>query len=382
MQGHHASGGRPSVLPSLTPGLLPDLVAAGGFGSLTPMLLAALVLWMMVADWLTSFLSLGWSLARLGAPFERRNSNSPKRRQCSSKLELMVHQRLLRLEKILRDHCFCLANSLWCKFDDDVVSKCSKQEAIEHNYGGQDEDISMTVKHCTNAYMLVYIRNSELEHVLQEVREEDIPQEPAVTPIHVISSSILDRETSTTTTKYRCHQILPMVFGLNISYGKIIQIELENTSVGYDDFNLVFRLCNNTVYGLSLPLAAWIQLREQSRVMRICWISESPFPASASAMLIGHLNCWGVIRRQYAKILIVRKPLLVFKRVTLDRLKALSKIIDHRIKYLLKGKEAIAIIVKELGDYSRDKLINSENAMRDFDETLISSMAWGVLRSQ
>ncbi|XP_023245457.1 ubiquitin carboxyl-terminal hydrolase 7 [Copidosoma floridanum] len=65
----------------------------------------------------------------------------------------------------------------WCKFDDDVVSRCSKQEAIEHNYGGQDEDVSMTVKHCTNAYMLVYIRNSQLENVLQDVREEDIPQE-------------------------------------------------------------------------------------------------------------------------------------------------------------------------------------------------------------
>ncbi|XP_074095534.1 ubiquitin carboxyl-terminal hydrolase 7-like isoform X1 [Cotesia typhae] len=65
----------------------------------------------------------------------------------------------------------------WCKFDDDVVSRCTKQEAIEHNYGGQDEDISMAVKHCTNAYMLVYIRNSELENVLQEVKEEDIPQE-------------------------------------------------------------------------------------------------------------------------------------------------------------------------------------------------------------
>ncbi|XP_018373851.1 PREDICTED: ubiquitin carboxyl-terminal hydrolase 7 isoform X4 [Trachymyrmex cornetzi] len=65
----------------------------------------------------------------------------------------------------------------WCKFDDDVVSRCTKQEAIEHNYGGQDEDMSMAVKHCTNAYMLVYIRNSELENVLQEVKEEDIPQE-------------------------------------------------------------------------------------------------------------------------------------------------------------------------------------------------------------
>lgn len=57
------------------------------------------------------------------------------------------------------------------------MSRCTKQEAIEHNYGGQDEDMSMAVKHCTNAYMLVYIRNSELENVLQEVKEEDIPQE-------------------------------------------------------------------------------------------------------------------------------------------------------------------------------------------------------------
>lgn len=58
----------------------------------------------------------------------------------------------------------------WCKFDDDVVSRCTKQEAIEHNYGGHDEDMNMTVKHCTNAYMLVYIRDSELQNVLQEVK--------------------------------------------------------------------------------------------------------------------------------------------------------------------------------------------------------------------
>ncbi|XP_030755284.1 ubiquitin carboxyl-terminal hydrolase 7 isoform X3 [Sitophilus oryzae] len=68
----------------------------------------------------------------------------------------------------------------WCKFDDDVVSRCTKGEAIEHNYGGHDEDLNMmNVKHCTNAYMLVYIRDSELPNVLQEVTDADIPSELA-----------------------------------------------------------------------------------------------------------------------------------------------------------------------------------------------------------
>lgn len=58
-----------------------------------------------------------------------------------------------------------------------MVSRCSKQEAIEHNYGGHDEDMSLTVKHCTNAYMLVYIRDSALRTVLQETTEQDIPTE-------------------------------------------------------------------------------------------------------------------------------------------------------------------------------------------------------------
>lgn len=63
----------------------------------------------------------------------------------------------------------------WCKFDDDVVSRCTKQEAIDHNFGGHEDDI--TVKHCTNAYMLVYIRDSAMADVLEPVTEKDIPEQ-------------------------------------------------------------------------------------------------------------------------------------------------------------------------------------------------------------
>ncbi|XP_074647259.1 ubiquitin carboxyl-terminal hydrolase 7-like isoform X2 [Tubulanus polymorphus] len=62
----------------------------------------------------------------------------------------------------------------WCKFDDDVVSRCTKQEAIDNNFGGNEDDIS--VKHYTNAYMLVYIRESSINEVLCPVTEKDIPE--------------------------------------------------------------------------------------------------------------------------------------------------------------------------------------------------------------
>jgi len=48
----------------------------------------------------------------------------------------------------------------WFKFDDDVVSRCKKNEAIEQNFGGPDDDIS--IRQSTNAYMLVYIRQSHI----------------------------------------------------------------------------------------------------------------------------------------------------------------------------------------------------------------------------
>ena len=61
----------------------------------------------------------------------------------------------------------------WARFDDDVVSRVSRREAVEQNFGGTDEDFVM--KQCTNAYMLVYVRQSARDSVLSQVLAEDIP---------------------------------------------------------------------------------------------------------------------------------------------------------------------------------------------------------------
>lgn len=63
----------------------------------------------------------------------------------------------------------------WYKFDDDVVSQATKKEAIENNFGGFEDEIVM--RHCTNAYMLSYIRTESLKNTLQLVNsQDDIPR--------------------------------------------------------------------------------------------------------------------------------------------------------------------------------------------------------------
>ncbi len=63
----------------------------------------------------------------------------------------------------------------WFKFDDEVVSRCSKKDAINANFGGNDSS-ELTFRHSTNAYMLVYVRDSHKHVVLTEVKRQDIPQ--------------------------------------------------------------------------------------------------------------------------------------------------------------------------------------------------------------
>ncbi|KTW29759.1 hypothetical protein T552_00966 [Pneumocystis carinii B80] len=73
----------------------------------------------------------------------------------------------------------------WYKFDDDRVTKATLKEVLDENFGG---DISLTnnyiknpysrnssLKRYTNAYMLIYFRENELDEILKPVVESDIP---------------------------------------------------------------------------------------------------------------------------------------------------------------------------------------------------------------
>lgn len=73
----------------------------------------------------------------------------------------------------------------WFKFDDERVTKAEAGEAIEANYGGVS-DYSYTLggrsfsdnhKKYSNAYMLVYVRQSDAPTLLAPLRSEEIPED-------------------------------------------------------------------------------------------------------------------------------------------------------------------------------------------------------------
>lgn len=72
----------------------------------------------------------------------------------------------------------------WLKYDDDRVTPVTDREVLEENYGGemsnglvsnQQRNQVRQLKRFTNAYMLVYIRESAIDDVLPPFTEKDTP---------------------------------------------------------------------------------------------------------------------------------------------------------------------------------------------------------------
>ncbi|EJU05407.1 ubiquitin carboxyl-terminal hydrolase 5 [Dacryopinax primogenitus] len=72
----------------------------------------------------------------------------------------------------------------WFKFDDDRVTRATTREVLEENYGGEIQNGYMSPtprnngiknKRMTNAYMLVYIRETAIDEVLAPFTEIDTP---------------------------------------------------------------------------------------------------------------------------------------------------------------------------------------------------------------
>ncbi|KAF9047647.1 cysteine proteinase [Panaeolus papilionaceus] len=72
----------------------------------------------------------------------------------------------------------------WLKFDDDRVTPVTDNEVLEANYGGEglngipptlQRNQARTIKRFTNAYILVYIRESAIDEVLRPLLPEDTP---------------------------------------------------------------------------------------------------------------------------------------------------------------------------------------------------------------
>lgn len=72
----------------------------------------------------------------------------------------------------------------WLKFDDDRVTPVTDREVLEENFGGEvnngmvppmQRNQVRAMKRFTNAYMLVYVRESAIDDILAPWKDEDTP---------------------------------------------------------------------------------------------------------------------------------------------------------------------------------------------------------------
>lgn len=149
-------------------------------------------------------------------------------------------------------------NGIWCKFDDDVVSRCGKNEAIDQNFGGNDDELPGKLS--TNAYMLVYIRESAITTVLQSVAKNDIPDQLIERLQEEKTQEALRRKerneahyfntiTAYTEDNLMCHKGLDLV---NPEKTPCVTFKLHKTASYEDNIEVIANQMNYPVNGLRL----------------------------------------------------------------------------------------------------------------------------------
>ena len=112
----------------------------------------------------------------------------PAERDPNTSYNYRLHGVLVHSGDLHGGHYFALIkptkDGRWFKFDDDRVTPVTDKEVLEDNYGGDmpnglmaphQRNQARTLKKFTNAYMLVYIRDSELDTVMAPFTESDTP---------------------------------------------------------------------------------------------------------------------------------------------------------------------------------------------------------------
>ncbi|CAG8667385.1 8986_t:CDS:10, partial [Cetraspora pellucida] len=108
----------------------------------------------------------------------------------SKSYKYLLHGVLVHSGDLHGGHYFALLkpekNGKWLKFDDDRITPVTDKEVLEDNFGGSEvPNASLSpairtggrnIKRFTNAYMLVYIRESDVDWVLSPVVAKDIPE--------------------------------------------------------------------------------------------------------------------------------------------------------------------------------------------------------------
>ncbi|KAG0057243.1 hypothetical protein BGZ83_000656 [Gryganskiella cystojenkinii] len=171
----------------------------------------------------------------------------------------------------------------WFKFDDDRVTPVTLKEVMEDNYGGVDSPdgpmsnlMRQLARHkkFTNAYMLVYIRDSSMEEVLAPVTDDDIPKHLPQRLLDERAAEEAARKAKEEALLYfnarvisdidfKAHDGFDLMNPYSAAVGKLIKVRRQDTYA-------TFREVVATSYGIPEDqLRLWTLVKRQNDTLRV-----------------------------------------------------------------------------------------------------------------